>query len=97
MPQSSKQFPHGAWRLRVDTEGAVEHPIVRIGDDGESIEGLLGEPIAVALMAPVVRVFLRMPKSGDPRGGFCFSGECSDCLVTVDGRRSTVNQGFGLA
>lgn len=53
--------------------------------DGEPVVARAGEPIAVALLAHGIRRFRTMPFSGTPRGGFCFSGRCSDCLVMVDG------------
>jgi hypothetical protein len=53
--------------------------------DGSSLHGRTGEPVAVALLAAGVRVFRTMPESGEPRGGFCFSGRCADCLMIVDG------------
>ncbi len=41
--------------------------------------------LAAALFANGVRVFRTMPRTGRPRGGFCFAGRCSDCQVIVDG------------
>lgn len=38
-----------------------------------------------ALFANGVRIFRTMPKTGAPRGGFCFEGRCSDCQMIVDG------------
>lgn len=53
--------------------------------DGVPIVGRPGEPLAAALIAGGVRVFRTMPKTGEPRGGYCFVGRCADCLVIVDG------------
>lgn len=53
--------------------------------DGRSCSGLPGEPLAAALFANGVRVFRTIPRTGRPRGGFCFAGRCSDCQVMVDG------------
>lgn len=53
--------------------------------DGQIVQGRVGEPIAVALLAAGVRVFRTMPESGEPRGGYCLVGRCSDCQVIVDG------------
>ncbi len=53
--------------------------------DGSPMEGRAGEPVAVALLAAGVRVFRSMPWTGEPRGGFCFTGRCADCLMIVDG------------
>ena len=65
-------------------------PLPRIGTvsltvDGVEISARSGEPIAVALLANGIRQFRTMPKSGNPRGGFCFAGRCSDCQMIVDG------------
>jgi hypothetical protein len=53
--------------------------------DGRALSGYAGEPIVAALFANGVRVFRTMPKTGAPRGGFCFQGRCSDCQMIVDG------------
>lgn len=50
---------------------------------GETMEGYEGEPIASALHANGVRE-LREHK-GRPRGFFCAIGNCSSCLMKVDG------------
>lgn len=53
--------------------------------DGVPMVGRDGEPFAAALLAAGVRVFRTMPRSGEARGGYCFVGRCSDCLMTIDG------------
>ncbi len=53
--------------------------------DGEEIVGREGEPLLPALLASGVRVLRTMPEFGDPRGGYCLIGRCSDCQVVVDG------------
>jgi aerobic-type carbon monoxide dehydrogenase small subunit (CoxS/CutS family) len=49
------------------------------------VAGREGEPIAAALLAAGYRVFRTMPRRGDPRGGYCMVGRCTDCAVIVDG------------
>ncbi len=69
-----------------------EHPILQFkrGDrvrfylDGQEKEGFEGEPIAAALHAEGVKV-LHYTEAGRPRGFFCAIGNCSSCLMTVDG------------
>ena len=69
-----------------------EHPIldfkrgprVRFFLDGREMEGFAGEPIASALHAAGVRV-LHYSASNRPRGFFCAIGNCSSCLMTVNG------------
>ena len=72
----------------------VEHPIlgsapeqatVTIEVDGEVIEAIAGEPIAAALLAAGKHVFRYTPKLNAPRGVFCAIGQCTDCMMIVDG------------
>ena len=72
-----------------------DHPIlgplrpgkrVRITVDERSIEAFEGEPIAVAMLAAGVRVCRFTQKRNEPRGIFCARGQCTDCIMTVDGR-----------
>ena len=51
--------------------------------EGQTMEGYAGEPIAAALHAAGVRE-LREHR-GRPRGFFCAIGNCSSCLMEVDG------------
>lgn len=53
--------------------------------DGRELEGLEGEPIAAALHASGVRVLAHSPVRHRPRGFYCAIGNCSSCLMTVDG------------
>ncbi len=53
--------------------------------DGKELEGYRGEPIAAALHAAGVRVLGYSPKSKRPRGLYCAIGNCSSCLMTVNG------------
>ncbi|MEA4882859.1 MAG: (2Fe-2S)-binding protein [Clostridia bacterium] len=70
-----------------------EHPIlsfppgeeVRFTFDGKEMSGADGEPIAAALHAAGVRVLRRSPGLGRARGFFCAIGNCSSCLMTVNG------------
>jgi sarcosine oxidase subunit alpha len=79
--------PTGAQRV-------TSHPI--LGDlppakpveftfDGERMVARAGETLLPALLAAGVRVLRTMPDLGDPRGGYCLIGRCSDCQVVVDG------------
>ena len=79
--------PGGAQRV-------TSHPI--LGDlpparavvftfDGERVSGREGEALLPALLASGVRVLRTTPDLGEPRGGYCLIGRCSDCQVIVDG------------
>ncbi|MEA1963923.1 MAG: FAD-dependent oxidoreductase [Candidatus Aerophobetes bacterium] len=70
-----------------------EHPIltfkkgrkVEFSFDGEKMWGYEGEPIAAALHANGVRVLRRSIKLNRPRGFYCAIGNCSSCLMKVNG------------
>lgn len=53
--------------------------------EGEELTGFKGEPVAAALIANGVKVFRRSTKDDRPRGLFCAIGNCSSCLMEVDG------------
>jgi predicted molibdopterin-dependent oxidoreductase YjgC len=71
-----------------------EHPIlgplkkgklVRIEVDGKPIDAFEGEPVAAALMAAGKTIFRYTRKRREARGVFCAIGQCTDCMMTVDG------------
>ena len=71
-----------------------EHPILKENSsvdevffvfDGEEMKGKQGDTIATALIANGVRSFRVTEKQKSNRGVFCGIGQCSDCLVVVDG------------
>jgi len=59
--------------------------LVKIEVDGRTIEAFEGEPIAAALLAAGIKVFRRTVKRREPRGLFCTIGQCTDCMMTVNG------------
>jgi len=71
----------------------TKHPVIHFPErrrvkflfDGREIEGFEDEPIAAALIAQGIRVFSRSPRHGRARGFFCAIGNCSSCLMQVDG------------
>lgn len=72
----------------------VDHPIlperergktVKIYVDGEPLDAIEGEPIAAALMAAGKLVLRYTVKHHEPRGVFCAIGQCTDCMMMVDG------------
>ncbi|HKI35444.1 MAG TPA: 2Fe-2S iron-sulfur cluster-binding protein [Gemmataceae bacterium] len=54
--------------------------------EGRAVPALEGQSIAAALYAAGVRIFSRSFKYHRPRGLFCVSGDCPNCLMQVDGR-----------
>ena len=72
-----------------------EHPILRHGEeegkmvpivvDGREMMAKEGEPVAAALMAQGIRVFRHTAKDHQPRGLFCGIGQCTDCVMEING------------
>ena len=71
----------------------TEHPILSFEHkskimftfDGKELEGYEGEPIVAALHAAGIRQLRHSHGLHRPRGLFCAIGNCSSCLMTVDG------------
>src|SRR5713226_546658 len=53
--------------------------------DGDRLEGREGDTVASALLRSGVTTFTRSIKFHRPRGPFCLSGSCGQCLLRVDG------------
>ena len=53
--------------------------------DGKEIRAFEGETIAAALHAAGVRTLSRSTERQRPRGIYCSIGNCSSCMMTVDG------------
>jgi len=75
--------------MRVD-----RHPILgeaerqetlRITVNGQEVEAREGETIAAAMLAAGMRICRTTAKTGEPRGIFCGIGQCTDCVMQVDG------------
>ena len=76
-----------------DTLRMQTHPVLRV-DRGQKIQfhfdrrlitAYEGETIAAALFAAGIKIFSRSFKYHRARGLFCMSGQCSNCLMRVDG------------
>jgi len=72
----------------------IRHPIlgdlpeshtVSITVDGKVIPAREGETIAAALLAAGIRVNRYTEKRHEPRGIFCGIGQCTDCVMVVNG------------
>ena len=71
-----------------------EHPVlpVEAGEtvtfywNGQPLTGKKGEALSSALIAADVSAFGRNAHDHAPQGIFCANGQCSKCLVIVDGR-----------
>jgi sarcosine oxidase subunit alpha len=53
--------------------------------EGKKFNGLCGDTVATALYAGGVRIFSRSIKYHRPRGLYSLDGECSNCLMEIDG------------
>lgn len=70
-----------------------KHPIlqfkkgrkVTFSFEGQTLEGYEGEPVAAALHAAGVRVLHETANMHRARGFYCAIGNCSSCLMKVDG------------
>jgi predicted molibdopterin-dependent oxidoreductase YjgC len=78
----------GAFRIN-------EHPVLgdapkgkvtRVVIDGHEYFGIVGEPIAMTLLANGIRVSRTTAHSGSRRGYYCGVGRCPDCAMTVNGQ-----------
>ena len=71
----------------------TNHPILEIEDkaeipivvDGKTLYAREGETVAAALTANGIRVFRHTAKRHEPRGLFCGIGQCTDCIMEIDG------------
>jgi sarcosine oxidase, subunit alpha len=79
-----------ARRLSTRADPALTPPRrwVRITFDGRTIEGVEGEPLAVALLAAGRSILSRSFRFHRPRGLMCDTGQCGWCECEVDGRPS---------
>ncbi|MGV7223391.1 MAG: 2Fe-2S iron-sulfur cluster-binding protein [Nitrospinales bacterium] len=75
----------------------LSHPILKVPQrpeislqfDGKKYLALDGETVASALYANGIKIFSRSEKYHRPRGLFCVEGNCSHCLMRVNGIPNT--------
>ena len=72
-----------------------EGRLVNFTYDGQTLQGIEGEPIAAALRVAGSCLFLvylcvmthrYTKKRHEPRGVFCAIGRCTDCVMVVNGK-----------
>ncbi len=71
-----------------------KHPILNIESkntftifvDGKAVEAVEGDTIAATLLASGIRVFRETAKLKEHRGLFCGIGQCTDCVMEVNGK-----------
>lgn len=72
----------------------TQHPILKIPAteflefkwNTRSLTAKSGETISSALIANGINIFGHHPKDGAPLGLFCANGQCSQCMVLVNGK-----------
>ena len=78
----------------MDTSARIRsHSIIDIVDrrdisftfNGRKLSAKEGEVVSSALFAYGIHEFGHHPRDGSPQGIFCVNGQCSQCLVIVDG------------
>ena len=69
----------------LDDESKADRDEVTFYFNGNRLRGRNGETIAAALIANDVMVFRYSKKLHEPRGAFCCIGQCSECIVYVEG------------
>ncbi|MGZ5306580.1 MAG: 2Fe-2S iron-sulfur cluster-binding protein [Actinomycetota bacterium] len=57
--------------------------------EGREVDFVGGDTVASALYRDGVRTFSRSPKYHRRRGLYCGTGDCPNCLITVDGQPAT--------
>lgn len=73
---------------RIDQHPILDIPArteIQFSWKGVPLTGYEGEPISSALIANGIHIFGNHPKDGSPQGIFCANGQCSQCMVFVDG------------
>lgn len=53
--------------------------------EGEKMTGYPGETIAAALHANEIKILSHSARNHEPRGLYCAIGNCSSCLMVVNG------------
>lgn len=53
--------------------------------DGRPVQARQGESVAAAMLAHHMRTCRHTARSHEPRGVFCGIGQCTDCVMQVDG------------
>jgi D-hydroxyproline dehydrogenase subunit gamma len=56
--------------------------------DGVPVQAVAGRNLAATLLALGYRTLRLSPGLGAPRGVFCMTGVCQECVVWVDGRHA---------
>ena len=72
--------------------GPARGRAIRFFFEGREVHAFEGESVACALFAAGFRSLRSSPRGSTARGMFCLMGSCQECVVRVDGRRTTACQ-----
>lgn len=76
--------------MRVQTHPVLgELPVVEMVDihvDGKPVKAQKGEMILASLLSEGIIVNRYTHKKNEPRGLFCGIGQCTDCMMIVNGK-----------
>lgn len=80
--------------MKDDNLRITQHPIIDFTPkkvltftfNGKHTEGFEGDTIASALHAAGIKVFRHSHEKNRPRGFYCAIGNCSSCLMKVNGK-----------
>jgi predicted molibdopterin-dependent oxidoreductase YjgC len=72
----------------------TEHPFLEITEEkeltfyynGQPLKAREGDTIAASLTDIGIRAFRETRRRHEPRGLFCAIGQCTDCVMVVDGK-----------
>ena len=70
---------------RAPVDSRPRTPGFTITFDGKRLAASPGQTVAAVLWAAGIRSWRTARDSGAPRGLFCGTGACFDCLLTIDG------------
>lgn len=65
-----------------------DRTVVTLMVDGAVVSAYEGDMIAAALLRAGIRTNRYTSKHHKPRGVFCGIGQCTDCVMVVNGRRN---------
>lgn len=74
--------------MRIENHPIIEYDKgdkIRFLFNGKEIDGYTNETIAAALIAAGVKTFSHSSRAHKPMGLFCGIGNCSSCMMRVDG------------
>ncbi len=66
--------------------GLPDTSMVTIHVDGKALRAREGDTVSSALLANGIRIHRYTRRENAPRGIFCGIGQCTDCMMVIDGQ-----------